>query len=280
MTDMGRRAGPGDMKKEDYDVNEDGVVDEVIAHKASHHNGGSDEVNVAGLSGALADEQPSSWAGVSGKPATFTPAAHKASHQIAGADEVSVAELSGALADEQLSSWAGVSGKPATFAPAAHKASHENGGADEIDATGLAGTGGAGLLVDGVSGRTLRVGYFGIQDGTNPNTVKCRVTDRWNGHTIAYVDNIAKNATTGDFALSSAGVELTILSTGLSGTLIAAWGAFRHNKTNAGIRVSVRMTGSGIMIHFTEANAGTDHDITGSIQAAETGIDIFYITDA
>lgn len=96
MTDMGRRAGPGDMKKEDYDTNEDGVVDEVIAHKASHQDGGSDEVSVAGLSGALADEQLSSWAGVSGKPSAFTPSAHKASHQTGGSDELDLTGLLGA----------------------------------------------------------------------------------------------------------------------------------------------------------------------------------------
>lgn len=280
MTDMGRRAGPGDMKKEDYDVNEDGVVDEVIAHKASHQNGGSDEINVAGLSGALADEQSSSWAGVSGKPSTFTPAAHKASHQIAGADEVSVDGLSGALADEQLSSWAGVSGKPVTFAPFAHKTSHQDGGTDEIDCSGLVGTGGAGILGDGTPGRVLRGIYVGIQDGTNANTLKVRVVDRWNGDVIASTDNVAKNATTGHFLYNSPGSELTILDAGLTGSCLAAWGDFRANKTNSGIRVSPRAGNGGIILQFLEQNSGADHDLTGSITSSETSVDLFYITDA
>jgi len=123
MTDFGRRA-----------VGED--------HSANHEAGGSDEISVTDLSGLLADAQATTWALITGKPSTFTPAAHKAAHQNGGADEVSVAGLSGQLADEQLSSWAGVSGKPSTFTPAAHKTSHQSGGADSLDLTGLTGAGG------------------------------------------------------------------------------------------------------------------------------------------
>jgi hypothetical protein len=71
------------------------------AHHGSHENGGGDEISVAGLSGVLVDEQPSSWALVTGKPGTFTPSAHAASHQNGGGDEISVAGLSGVLADAQ-----------------------------------------------------------------------------------------------------------------------------------------------------------------------------------
>jgi len=45
-------------------------------HSARHENGGADEINVAGLSGELADEQKSNWSKVSGKPTEFTPEAH------------------------------------------------------------------------------------------------------------------------------------------------------------------------------------------------------------
>jgi len=80
-------------------------------HATSHQNGGSDEINVAGLSGVLADPQ--------------TPAAHAASHQNGGGDEINVAGLSGVLADPQT--------------PATHASSHENGGGDEINVAGLSG---------------------------------------------------------------------------------------------------------------------------------------------
>lgn len=51
------------------------------AHKASHQDGGADEISVAGLSGLLADGQ--------------TPLAHKTSHQDGGSDELSLAGLDG-----------------------------------------------------------------------------------------------------------------------------------------------------------------------------------------
>ena len=81
------------------------------AHKASHQNGGSDEISVAGLSGELADDQP--------------PKDHASAHQNGGGDEISVAGLSGELADDQP--------------PKDHASAHEDGGGDEIDLTGLAG---------------------------------------------------------------------------------------------------------------------------------------------
>jgi hypothetical protein len=57
-------------------------------HASNHENGGSDEIDVTGLSGVLADPQ--------------TPAAHATTHQDLGADEINVAGLSGQLADAQL----------------------------------------------------------------------------------------------------------------------------------------------------------------------------------
>ena len=50
--------------KEDYSK-----AAEPTAHKTTHQNDGTDEINVKGLSGELADEQKSSWAKVSGKDA-------------------------------------------------------------------------------------------------------------------------------------------------------------------------------------------------------------------
>jgi len=74
MTDMGRRPGGGDMLKSVYDCDDDGIIavgqtqadmvkatyDPVIAaiqalaadHKTQHENGGSDEIDLTGLSGA------------------------------------------------------------------------------------------------------------------------------------------------------------------------------------------------------------------------------------
>jgi len=280
MTDMGRRAGPGDMTKEEYDVNEDGVVDEVIAHKASHQNGGSDEVNVAGLSGALADEQPSSWAGVSGKPSTFTPSAHKASHQNGGSDEINVAGLSGALADEQLSAWDAVSDKPSTFTPSAHKATHQNGGDDEIDCTGLDGTGGAGLLVDGTSGRVLRALFIIIGNGTDANTLKCRAGNLWNGHTVSEQNNIVKDGTTGVWSLNSGGYQLWIEVAGLGVNAVFCAAHMRCNDSNVALRVCGRVQTNRLRIECSGADSGADQDMTLAVNTGEICVDVLYITDA
>lgn len=141
-------------------------------HATTHENGGSDELNVAGLSGLLADPQ--------------TPIGHATSHQNGGGDEINVAGLSGVLADPQppiigagaTEAVAGNDGRltdartptgPAGgvlsgtfpnpgFAVAQatqtaldaldgafldHSARHENGGPDEISVAGL-----SGLLAD------------------------------------------------------------------------------------------------------------------------------------
>jgi hypothetical protein len=50
-------------------------------HKTWHEDGGIDEINVAGLSGTLADAQ--------------TPLAHHTSHENGGSDEISLSGLSG-----------------------------------------------------------------------------------------------------------------------------------------------------------------------------------------
>jgi hypothetical protein len=73
-------------------------------HASTHEDGGTDEINVAGLSGLLADGQ--------------TALAHASTHENGGADEISVAGLSGLLADGQT--------------PLTHASTHEDGGTDEV----------------------------------------------------------------------------------------------------------------------------------------------------
>lgn len=73
-------------------------------HHATHENNGSDEINVDGLSGELADPQK--------------PKSHASSHENGGSDEINVAGLSGELADPQT--------------PKAHATTHKSGGSDEL----------------------------------------------------------------------------------------------------------------------------------------------------
>lgn len=116
-----------DALKKIFDVNEAyisidaesaGIVEylnenlETPEHATTHENGGTDEINVDGLSGTLADPQ--------------TPDAHKSTHENTGSDEISVAGLSGELADPQP--------------PKTHASTHQNTGSDEINVAGLSGT--------------------------------------------------------------------------------------------------------------------------------------------
>lgn len=138
------------------------------AHAISHKHGGSDEIATATpaanaipkangsgwldswLSTAIARLTDLTWATISGKPSTFTPAAHAASHQNGGADEVGTATpaanaipkasgsgwldswLSTAIARVVDITWTNLTGKPSTFAPSAHATSHVGGGSDAI----------------------------------------------------------------------------------------------------------------------------------------------------
>lgn len=122
-------------------------------HASNHENGGSDEIDVTGLTGLLATPQTPAahaathsdgggddvsvlnLAGYPGGGTTFlrddgtfaaaTAGAHATSHQNGGSDEINVAGLSGLLADDQN--------------PTAHASDHQNGGGDEISVAGLSG---------------------------------------------------------------------------------------------------------------------------------------------
>lgn len=96
----GTPPGTGDMLKSVYDTDDDGIVDAAelaansaklegstkaevrdhspIAHKTSHQDGGSDEMNVGGLSGELADPQKSNFLKLSDTPDSYTDQARKA----------------------------------------------------------------------------------------------------------------------------------------------------------------------------------------------------------
>ncbi|HVH98117.1 MAG TPA: hypothetical protein VM869_05395, partial [Enhygromyxa sp.] len=91
---------------------QDGQVGDAVAlHAATHQDGGSDPLNVSGLSGVLADKQ--------------NPVAHADLHANGGIDELNVGGLSGVLAEKQN--------------PVVHADLHETGGDDELDVTNLVG---------------------------------------------------------------------------------------------------------------------------------------------
>ncbi|MGQ9676543.1 MAG: hypothetical protein ACUVX1_12850 [Chloroflexota bacterium] len=134
----------GDMLKSVYDTNDDGTVDnsqklqgstkaEVQdhppkAHKTSHQQGGTDQINLEGLSGLLTTPQ--------------TPAGHKTSHQLGGSDQINVTGLSGELADNQKSTFLKLSDTPSSYAGQGGKAVTVKTDASGLEFTTPAGGGG------------------------------------------------------------------------------------------------------------------------------------------
>lgn len=77
--------------------------------------------------------------------------------------------------------------------------------------------------IEGLStGRSVRRTLeLTIENGSNANTLKLTTYSRYNHTAISVVDNVAKNATTGGYTLSSGGDLLTIENSILEGTVIA-----------------------------------------------------------
>ena len=109
-------------------------------HAASHENGGSDEINVAGLSGELADNQP--------------PKAHALGGVAHNAD--TMANLNAKISDATLDD------SSAPRDPNAHKASHQDGGSDEISVAGLAGE-----PTELTTHKALETGVHGLKGGVS-----------------------------------------------------------------------------------------------------------------
>lgn len=125
-------------------------------HSARHENGGADEINVAGLSGELADPQPPKshgneahdvtfitgvdWDEVANKPSTFAPTTHgNEAHSETylttvdiDLDDLGDVDTAG-VSNGDVLSFDGANWVPTPAGtPGAHAASHEPSGGDEI----------------------------------------------------------------------------------------------------------------------------------------------------
>ena len=84
----------------------------VTAHATQHEDGGTDELNVDGLSGTLGDPQPIQD--------------HAAKHMVGGDDEIDVTDLDGALLDPQIPTDHGNERHAEEFATTSELANHLN----------------------------------------------------------------------------------------------------------------------------------------------------------
>ena len=133
---------------------------------------------------------------------------------------------------------------------------------------------------DGTAGRVLRKVQLQIEDGTNANTLSCELDNRWNGDDIAATDNIAKNATTGNFTLSADGKSLTVEAAGLSGNVLTAIGFCRSNASAVSLDWDVRASGNDIIISGRQNGTAAAQDLTSLVDTGAMYLEIRYMTDA
>jgi len=138
----------------------------------------------------------------------------------------------------------------------------------------------AALLFDGVVGRVFRASYLLIQNGTNASTLKCTFNNINNGDVVPTTDNVAKDATTGQFTLNAAGTYLYIESTTFSGNLRLVFGTPHYLKIGENVYPYVRRDDTRIRIRFQNPSTGDFYDITSLVDVGDIYIDVFYITDA
>lgn len=139
---------------------------------------------------------------------------------------------------------------------------------------------GAFLEGDTTGGRVLRRIYFKIDNGTNAATLKCTVVAKWNGDAIAETDNIAKDASVGNFSLNAAGTVLTIEAAGLSGNVVMAHGTVRYNGTATDLTIFADASGNDITIALRNSTTGATLDLTTLVDTGSIAINILYLTDA
>lgn len=210
-----------------------------------------------------------------------TPTGHHVTHENAGDDEISVEELSGELAGEQKSAWSKVSGKPATFPPEGHHASHEDGDDDEMDVTGLAGTTPRAVLGDSTAGRVIRRVWLEIEDGTDANTIAIELVGRWNGDSVARVDNIAKGDSGTYFELSANGENLWLKPSCFSGDVVSCLaGTIHRSSLSTAITIRVRQVSLGIYITICNASTGANLDMSTIPTGKYCYATLVYITTA
>ena len=136
------------------------------------------------------------------------------------------------------------------------------------------------ILGDATKGRNLRISELYVRNGSNAATLKCELASQWNGDTIGETDNVAKNATTGNFSLDAAGTVLTIEAAGLTGNCIGTIGSPTWNASGTDLILLIRAISNDITVHFRDATASTGLDGTTLVDTGIIYLMILYITDA
>lgn len=252
-------------------------------HASNHQNGGGDEINVAGLSGLLADAQTPlahthAQADVTNLVADLAGKA-PLSHTHAATDIVS-----GTVAPARLGSGSGGSTKFLredstwqSISAGAHATEHQNGGGDEINVGGL-----SGLLADaqtplshehvGSDITTGTVAAARLGSGSGGSSKFLREDNTWQN--ITGLPNVKQVSSQHDIA-STTGTEVTDLSL----TLTAGTYTFTYylitqaSNTTVGLGLGINYTGTvtRMAAFMRYADTGTTAT-TGVADSATAGI--------
>lgn len=136
------------------------------------------------------------------------------------------------------------------------------------------------ILGDTTAGRKLRQIQLLLEDGTNVATLKVTVSSLWNGDAIGVTDNVAKNATTGDFTLNLAGSQIDINTSGLTGDCVMAQGSLSQNVSGTALCDNIYNSGTGIRLIATNATTGAALDMTTLVNTGTMTFNILYLTSA
>jgi hypothetical protein len=145
---------------------------------------------------------------------------------------------------------------------------HHNDGTHKKDA----------ILGDGTAGRRLRCINLSIDDGIDPNTLKCRIDSVFNGGEIDWENNLAKGSYTANLALDGSGAILTIKTSALAGGSIAVICANIYANAS-GVTLCVESyTYSSATIRVLLNVGDTAQDLTNLVDTGPIYITIVYLT--
>lgn len=135
------------------------------------------------------------------------------------------------------------------------------------------------LGVDGSNNRKIRHSYLTIEDGTNANTIKCSVSNFWNGGSIATTDNIGKGNTVDGFTLDSDGKELTISNLYLGQAVLSVMPNQSENNSGTPVFIKPGVSSSNIVLTFQRHDA-SDADLTLMADVGSIRVDLLYIAES
>jgi len=129
------------------------------------------------------------------------------------------------------------------------------------------------------AGRVLRLFRVVIDNGSNPNTIKVKTTNIWNGAALAEVDNLAAAGSSGNFSLGAGGVILTISNTNLGGNVLGAIANLDDNPTGTAMTVFPSTSANNLLVRLRNATTGAAIVLATAVDVgAPIQVQVLYIT--